>query len=405
VRPILRSTPVRGSALELNESKVAVIGGGIVGLATLLELARMGLQPVLFEAHGIASGVSGASLAGITRHLAGEPDEVSFVMESAARWKSLAFEFTTTLGLDIELDQHGHIALVEATSDQEAQGAVSQRETAVREERARGLDVDMLDKKDVLRLLPAVNAAAFVAASWCPGDAKLNALVACRAMLAAAIRLGATVHCEERVVGLESGWTVRTTKRSVHTDAIVLATGPWTSELLQLTAVDLPSMRPKRAQCCVTEPLPNMIGPLVSSAHANLDTGYTQLHQTRHGEILFNTVIPTETRVAADGEFVLSTDHQFLVRSAARLLELFPALEQARVLRSWAGIEAWTSDRRFLIGEIPGRPGLFVAAGDSGLGFVRAPLIGVIVAELVTRRPTRFDLTAYSPARATLSAA
>ncbi len=193
------------------------------------------------------------------------------------------------------------------------------------------------------------------------------------AMFAAAAQLGATVRCGERVLGLEPGWTLRTSCRTVRADAVVLATGPWTPQLLEGIGVECKGLTAKWAQCCATERLGNLMDPIVSSAKANLDTGYTQLHQTRHGEVLFNTVVASETRAEANGEFALSTDHHFLVRSTCRLLELFPTLEQARVLRSWAGIEAWTSDRRFLIGEVPNCPGLFVAAGDSGLGLCALP--------------------------------
>ena len=378
-----------------------VVGGGIVGCAVTLELARLGRQPLLLEAGGIGSGVTGASLAGITRHLAGGPDEVSFVIESAQRWESLGREFKDELGIDIELDRCGHLALIESSADGETMAAIAQREAVVALERAEGLEVEMIKSADVKKLVPKLNPHSFKAASWCAGDSKVNALLACRAMLGAAVRAGASVRTGQRVLDLRSGWRLRTSNDEIRADSVVVAAGPWTPDVLALVGWEHSiAITPKRAQCCATERLDDLVEPIISSARANLETGYTQLHQTRHGEVLFNTVVESGVaRLEANDEFDLGTDHHFLVRSARRLLELFPSLASTRVLRSWAGVEAWTPDRRFLIGQLPGHSGLFVAAGDSGLGFVRAPLIGRLVADLVAGRTPAFDLSPYAPGR------
>ena len=54
------------------------------------------------------------------------------------------------------------------------------------------------------------------------------------------------------------------------------------------------------------------------------------------------------------------------------------------------GIEAVTPDDRFLIGRT-GLDGLLVAAGDGGTGYVRAPLIGRAIADLLVKNNIAAD--------------
>ena len=88
-----------------------------------------------------------------------------------------------------------------------------------------------------------------------------------------------------------------------------------------------------------------------------------------------------------------------LAASARTLVGLFPALADARLLRSWAACEAWTPDERFVIGAVPDRPGLVVAAGDCGTGFVRAPLVAFAVAQILEDVDPGVDVLPYAPTR------
>ena len=68
-------------------------------------------------------------------------------------------------------------------------------------------------------------------------------------------------------------------------------------------------------------------------------------------------------------------------------------------LDAWAACEAWTPDQRFLIGQVGPDEGLFVAAGDSGIGFLQAPMVAKAISALVRREDFAYDLERYSPLR------
>jgi glycine/D-amino acid oxidase-like deaminating enzyme len=67
--------------------------------------------------------------------------------------------------------------------------------------------------------------------------------------------------------------------------------------------------------------------------------------------------------------------------------------------RAWAGNIDGTPDALPIIDAPPHPSGLIVASGCSGHGFGLGPIIGVVVAELVTRGTTDFDLSAFRLSR------
>jgi len=94
----------------------------------------------------------------------------------------------------------------------------------------------------------------------------------------------------------------------------------------------------------------------------------------------------------------LESDAAFVVDSIATLVRLFPCLCSADLLRSWVRFEAVAPDDRFLIGPA-GPEGLFVAAGDAGTGFVRAPAIGRLIREMLAEQEPSFPADIYEPGR------
>jgi sarcosine oxidase subunit beta len=78
------------------------------------------------------------------------------------------------------------------------------------------------------------------------------------------------------------------------------------------------------------------------------------------------------------------------------LLWLFPSLSDVQMLRSWARYEAVTPDDRFIVGPVAGVGGFLMAAGDCGTGFVRAPMIGRLLAEMAADGRTSMPLAPYA---------
>ena len=68
---------------------------------------------------------------------------------------------------------------------------------------------------------------------------------------------------------------------------------------------------------------------------------------------------------------------------------VFPALETAGLARSWVGLYEMTPDHHAILGPVADLDGLYLACGFSGHGFQHAPIVGVVLAQLITgARPT-----------------
>jgi len=81
-------------------------------------------------------------------------------------------------------------------------------------------------------------------------------------------------------------------------------------------------------------------------------------------------------------------------KAAARRV---PPLAEAKVMRAYAGVRDLTPDYHGILGPVRERPGLYVACGFSGHGFMHAPAIGILMSEIVLDgRAASMDIDALS---------
>jgi sarcosine oxidase subunit beta len=76
-----------------------------------------------------------------------------------------------------------------------------------------------------------------------------------------------------------------------------------------------------------------------------------------------------------------------------------PALARSRIRTGWAGLYEMSPDHQGIVGEAPGRPGLWLCCGFSGHGFMQAPAIGHLLADRLLGREPEIDLAPYAPGR------
>jgi glycine/D-amino acid oxidase-like deaminating enzyme len=75
-----------------------------------------------------------------------------------------------------------------------------------------------------------------------------------------------------------------------------------------------------------------------------------------------------------------------------------PRLNSVCLLRVWPAIVNGTADWKPILGELPGRPGVFMTMFP-WMGFTAGPMSALLTAELVLGRKPRMDLSAFSAAR------
>jgi sarcosine oxidase subunit beta len=150
----------------------------------------------------------------------------------------------------------------------------------------------------------------------------------------------------------------------------VVAAGGRSGELARSFGVDAPNV-PVRREVLVTEPRRPFMTPAVTFYRPQ--EGW--FNQTLRGELVAGVVDPDER-----AGFDESSSVRFLARTARVLLAKAPRLGGLRVVRQWAGVYDTTPDKRPLVGEYPGRPGVYALNGWSGRGILLAPLAAELLA-------------------------
>jgi len=137
----------------------------------------------------------------------------------------------------------------------------------------------------------------------------------------------------------------------------------------------------------ITAPLPPFIKPVVGAAGRPLS--FKQFH---NGTVL----IGGGHRGRLDRD-INRTELDFagLAVSARTVWDLFPVMRAAQIVRCWAGIEARMPDDIPVIGPSTTSEGVFHAFGFSAHGFALGPIVGAIVAELVTGGKTNLPIAPF----------
>ena len=347
--------------------KVAVVGGGAVGVTIAADLAARGTAVTLFDRGELGSGSTGRA-AGVLYDAYAEDVDAALAARSMERFRALSdslpgFEFTPCPYV---------IAVRADDEDAEAVPAMVDRM------REHGSSVSVVDPTTLGGRFPlhtddlAVAAVAEGAGWTDPGS-----YVA--AMSDRARREGVTVETDAAVtLDPEAAATVRVGGSVREFDAAVVATGAHTERLLATAGVDVP-VKPYRVQALVSRR--PYAGPMAYDATAGV---YFRPHSA--GLLAGDGTEPVE---ADPDDYDRSADDWFLESVSETLRQR--AGHDPTIERAWAGLCTATPDGDPLVGQVA--PGLFVAAGWQGHGFMRAPAIGELVAEGVLASLDEVDAT------------
>jgi sarcosine oxidase subunit beta len=225
---------------------------------------------------------------------------------------------------------------------------------------------------------------------------------------------GAAIWTHAEVTGLRyregSVEGVETTAGPIATLVVVNAAGVWAAGLAARLGVELPLV-PRRGQLIVTEPLPPLVGTIVSHAgHVPFREHGIATPEGFEGELQKKRYLKQVRSGGFQGRFYVGSTSEFVgfdrattwdgVSQLARYaVECVPALARARLVRTWAGLRPRTRDGRFLVGPVPGVDGLYLATGHDSVGVLHAPMTGKLLAEWIRsgRRPEL--LAPHDPAR------
>jgi sarcosine oxidase subunit beta len=349
---------------------VVIVGGGGHGLAIAYYLARdWGISKVcVLEKGWLASGNTARNTT-IIRSNYLTPEGARFYEESRRLYQGLS----TELDINLMYSERGHLTL--AHTDAAMRTSRWRAET----NKHLGIDSELVDRAGVAELCPELNLSKKVrypilgALYHQPGAIARHDAVAwgyARRLM----ELGVDVHQHTEVTGFDIKSSqvsaVHTNRGTVSAGIVVQAVAGMSSEVGRMAGLRLP-IRSIPLQACVSEPLKPFLDPIIVSGSL-----HAYVSQSARGELVMGG--------ATDPCPLYSTRStlEFTEGMAAHMLELFPFLAKARVMRQWAGIADMTPDFSPVMGETP-LDNYYIDAGWGTWGFKATPVCGKRMAELV----------------------
>lgn len=256
-----------------------------------------------------------------------------------------------------------------------------------------GLDHEVLDAAELTKRFPALRPPEGTLGLYEPHAGAVGPESAVAAHLRRAADDGADLRHDEEVTGWSAtGDRVRVgTSRGVHdAGALVLAPGKWAPDLLGDLRLPLTVerrvqhwFRPEAAPDFAPRCLPVWIWDLAdgTSLYGTPSLGGDGAVKAA---VHFCALRPPDTWTPAE--------------VAGQLAELMPGLG-SRHVRSADCWYTLTPDQHFVVGRHPAADRVLLACGFSGHGFKFTPVLGEVLADLVTEGSTAYDLSLFDPTR------
>jgi sarcosine oxidase subunit beta len=353
--------------LSDERAEAVVVGGGIVGAATLHYLCRLGCRsPLLVERETLGSGSTGHCAGGV-RTLFSDDLNIRIGLESIRRLQ----RFEDEVGGVLDLRLWGYLFLLTDEAD------VGRFEAALEVQHGHGIDSRLLTAGEALALVPQLAVDDVLAAAFCPLAGYVTPDLLVQAYIRSAAERGARVEqsCPASRILVEGGSVigVETARGLIRTERVICAAGVWSPELVATAGVELP-VEPERRWMFFTEEAPDF--PRELPLTIDFSTGF---YFHREGTAL-----------------TFGGREQSLEELAPIAVRRVPSLETVGVRSSWWGYYEMSPDHNAIVGAAGDPRGLFYATGFSGHGFQQGPVVGEHLAELALGREPTFDLEPLS---------
>lgn len=368
-------------------ARVIIVGGGVVGCSVAYHLAQRGWSDVLLlERHRLTAGTTWHA-AGLVGQLRATQNLTRLAQYTTSLYQRLEAETGQATGFR----QAGSLAL--ATNDarfEELRRGASMASCF-------GLEVRVLGPREAAELWPLMDAKDLVGAVHLPGDGYVNPIDTTQALARGARQKGARIEEGVGVTAiLQSGGRatgVMTEHGPIKAEVVVNCAGMWARELAAEAGVTVP-LHAAEHFYVVTEAMPGL--PTNLPVLRDPDNG--TYVKPEPGKLLvgwFEEVAKPWGMGGVPKDFAfghLPDDMAHVEPLLERAVQRIPVLGQTGIRLFFNGPESFTPDDRYLLGEAPELPGLFVAAGFNSIGIQSAGGAGRVLADWIVDGHPPMDL-------------
>ncbi len=345
-----------------------VIGGGLHGCSAALHLASRGARVTVIEKDHVGRHASGVNAGGV-RRLGRDVAEIPLSIAALELW----YRIGDLVDDDCGFEHHGQVKVAETEAELD-----TLRQRAAELE-ALGYHHEEVLSRDALREMVPALADHCVGALISRADGAANPFRTTMAFRRKAESLGVRFMEGERVVRLArrgAHWHAETESRMrLEAQVVVNCAGAWADRIAAQAGEAVP-LQTWALMLMISSPMPHFLDPVIGATGRPLS-----FKQFANGTVLIGG--GHKGRVERDTNRT-ELDIPGLARSAQTVRDLFPLMRSAQILRAWAGIEGRLPDDLPVIGPSATQAGLFHAFAFAGHGFQLGPVVGGIIAELVT---------------------
>lgn len=366
---------------EACSADVCVVGAGLAGLNTALELVRAGRQVVVVEAERIAWGASGRnggfvspgyaqSYQAIENRVGSDEARVLYAL-SIEGMQQVASNIRE-LGIDAAIPVNGMLSACRYPAREQLE--------AQRDWYAQHFDypVDYLDREALGEHLITSR---YHGALHDPNAFHFNPLAYSRGLVDAIRQAGSQVFEEtivESIKGSRGSWQVVTPRGTVSARDVVVATGGYTGKLLPVLHR---SYLPIATYVMLTDANPELVASAVRTRSAILD-------DRRASD--YYRIVDEGKRLLWGGRITTRTSEP---RALSRLLHrsmvsTYPQLKELQVDMAWSGLMSYARHRMPQIGQL--LSGLWYCTAFGGHGMATTAIGGKVVAEAILRQTDRY---------------
>lgn len=366
------------------DSDICMIGGGLAGLTTALELCRRGRQVTVLEAKRVAWGASGRNGGFVSPGYACSQEKIARQIgdDQAKALYRLSVE-----GMDIVSNNISDLkiagvdrtnGIISAIRYDDAAGLLAYRDQM---ERDFGQQLHFLPRDELRELLQSEK---YHQALYSPDAFHFHPLNYARALAREICRLGGTIHESSTVlsIGTANGRQIlRTAQGQIAAQEIIFAGGGYTDRLLPALSR---SFLPIATYILVTEPNADLLGSAIrTTAAIGDDRRAGDYYRVVDGNrLLWGGRITTH--------IVDPTDLAGLLRR--QMVSTYPQLADLKVELAWSGLMSYARHLMPQIGRLA--PGRWYCTGFGGHGMNTTAIGGKLIAEAITGESDRYRLFA-----------
>jgi glycine oxidase len=331
------------------DQAIVIVGAGLIGLATALELAHRGAAVTVIDQGRSLSMASTAAAGMLSAEDPHNPREIQALSRlSADRYPAFLHRIEALSGIAVPV----------------------QTETA-HQYLASGATIQLAERSiDPRQLAPALLAA----------------------VRATSIRLLEYTHIAAIDDTAQGVHVYLSTGTTIEAHAIIYSAGAWTSHVMSTLLGNTLPIAPSKGQMLRVK-LPSTL-PLREVHRSERVYIVPRTHGPQAGTALIGATIE-------DAGFDTTVHPEALITLRALAAELLPPLAsptEAPMIESWAGLRPATPDALPILGPCS-RPNHFIASGHHRNGILLAPATALIMADLLEDKPPQIDISALSPRR------